>query len=77
MNMPAGLIHAVRAALAALVRSQKLAAAGTALYRNQCIETLPAELPRRLRPRPRRRARFCAVPIAPLCPLLPPLHDAR
>lgn len=61
----------IRAAFAALVRSQALAAASTALYRNQQIQSSPrvdaAPPPTKAR-RLRVRREF---PVAPLCPLLP------
>ena len=62
--------HRVRAALAALLRSQSLAAASTALYRNQQIAALP---PRAVARRARRKALspHRIVPVAPPCPLLP------
>ena len=60
-----------RAVLAALARSQAIAAAGTALYRNQQIP----QLPRRGAVAPRawhvRDPAHAAFPVAPLCPVLP------
>ena len=72
--MSGRIANRIGAAFAALVRSQSLAAASTALYRNQQIPSLPppAQQPSRRdtgKPAPR-----YATPPLPFCPVL--LHCA-
>ena len=59
------------AVLAALVRTQSLAAAGTALYRNQLVQPLPPIAHKPARRDSGKAQRHFAIPPVPFCPLLP------
>ena len=59
------------ALLAALVRTQALAAASTALYRNQQVQPLPPRAHKPARRDTGKTQRHFAMPPVPFCPLLP------
>jgi len=67
----ARIASCLSAAFAALVRSQSIAAAGTALYRNQQIASLPPRAQEPSRRRTGKAARRYATPPIPFCPMLP------